>query len=205
MEFTGLADRIRQRRRGHDACFVIGVDGWSGAGKTSFARRLATELAAPCLSTDELTPGWDGLGASLDMVADGILEPLARGAPGRWRRYDWVGQRAAEWIGVPFVDVLVVEGCCVGVPPVVGRLSFLIWLDAPEVERRRRLRVRDDWDAYSPNFERWRAQEAVLRSGAQTVARADLVVDNGEDGAMDVWGDRFVVGAASTSGLLGGG
>ncbi len=193
MEFAVLAERIVERRRPGDRCLVIGVDGWSGAGKTGFARRLASQLSAACISTDELVPGWDGLRASLDLVAGGILAPATRGEPGRWRRFDWVAQRPAEWVEVPTAEVLVVEGCCAGVPPIVGYLSYLIWLEAPDAERRRRLQAREDWEAYSPFFDRWRAQEVALQSGAGTPARADLVVDNSEVRHADPWGDRLVV------------
>lgn len=194
MEFAVLAEQIVGRRHpGDRRCRVVGVDGWSGAGKTGFARRLAAELSAPCISTDDLVPGWDGLRASLDLVAGGILAPVARGEPGRWQRFDWVAQRPAEWVEVPPGDVLVVEGCCTGVPPIAGYLSYLIWLEAPDAERLRRLRAREDWEAYAPFFDRWRAQEVALQSGAGTPARADLVVDNSEVRPADSWGDRLVV------------
>ncbi len=58
MTFEQLAATIRERAEGPgSSCRVVGVDGMSGAGKTAFARRLADELAAPYLCTDELVPG----------------------------------------------------------------------------------------------------------------------------------------------------
>jgi uridine kinase len=191
--FAALADSIRARRtEDGPRCLVVGVDGMSGAGKTGFAHRLAAELSVPCIGGDETVCGWDGLAASLEELATGLLAPLSRGEPGRWRRYDWVGSKPAEWIEVPGLDLVVIEGCCVGVPPVGDHLSYLIWLDAPDTERRRRLAARADWDSYAPNFDRWRVQETALQAGARTEERADLVVDNSEP-TLDAWsGGRFV-------------
>ncbi len=77
--FEALTESIRARRHpGDDRCLVVGVDGLSGAGKTSFAARLSAELSAPCVSSDGLVPGWDGLEASLEGLVDWILDPLAR-------------------------------------------------------------------------------------------------------------------------------
>ena len=181
MTFAALAEAIRARlpdARGR--CLVVGVDGMSGAGKSSFARQLATELCAAFLNTDELVPGWDGLAASLDAVVERVLVPLALGEPGRWQRYDWVEGRPAEWVEVPLCDILVLEGCCVGTPHVADHLSYLVWIDTPEDERRRRLRGRNDWEEYAAFYDRWAAQETALQAGSGTMARADLVVDNSE-------------------------
>ncbi len=192
MTFEALAESIRARRRpGDRRCLVVGVDGLSGAGKTTFAARLSAELSVPSVSSDALVPGWDGLEASLVAVAEWILDPLARGEPGRWRRFDWVEDRPAEWVDVPVSDVLVVEGCCVGVPPVADYLSYLVWLDTPADDRLRRLQAREDWAHYAPNFDRWSKQEWALQAGAGTADRADLVVDNSGPAGDDPWGDRF--------------
>ncbi len=65
-------------------------------------------------------------------------------------------------------DVLVIEGCCVGVPPVAAYLSFLVWLDTPAHDRRRRLEAREDWVHYAPHFDGWSQQESALQDGAGT-------------------------------------
>jgi uridine kinase len=193
MTFEALAQSIRARRRpGGDRCLVVGVDGLSGAGKTSFAARLSAELSAPCVSADGLVPGWDGLEASLGTLVVSILEPLARGEAGRWRRFDWVENRPAEWIDVPTCDVLVIEGCCVGVPPVAAYLSYLVWIETPADDRRRRLQEREDWVHYAPHFDRWSQQESALQAGAGTPDRADLVVDNSGPACGETWGAGFV-------------
>jgi hypothetical protein len=70
----------------------------------------------------------------------------------------------------------VVEGCCVGLPPAGSALSYLIWVDTPAAERRRRLELRPDWGACQPFFARWSRQENTLQTDADTGGRAGLVV-----------------------------
>ena len=126
-----LSDPASPRPLAGRRCRVVGIDGLSGSGKSSFARRLAAELGAPVLSVDDLVPGWDALARAPGLLADGVLRPLAAGRPGRYRRYDWLAGRLADWVDLAPGDLLIAEGCCAGVPPAGGLLSYLIWLDAP--------------------------------------------------------------------------
>ena len=197
MTFEQLAAIIRSLDAGRDGpgsrrCRVVGVDGMSGAGKTGFARRLAEELAAPCLSTDDLVPGWDGLADSIRLLVEWVLRPLAMGQRARWRRYDWLAGRPGEWVDIAPADLLVVEGCCIGLPAAAPYLSYLVWIDTPAAERRPRLERRGDWDGYAPFADRWARQEAVLQAGAGTAERADLIVDNSGGAGDEGWKQRFV-------------
>jgi hypothetical protein len=198
MTFARLAAVIAGLRNGPGGpggpggrCVVVGIDGMSGSGKTEFARRLATELPAPVLSTDDLVPGWDGLADSVRLLTDWVLRPLAADRPARWRRYDWLAGRPGEWVDLDPGDFLVVEGCCTGLPPAANYLAYLIWIDVPAAERRRRLQRRDDWAAYAPFAARWARQETALQARAGTAARADLVVDNSAGQPAGGWTDSF--------------
>jgi hypothetical protein len=187
-----LSDPARPRPLPGRRCRVVGIDGLSGSGKSSFASRLAGELDAPVLSVDDLVPGWDALALVPGLLAAGVLRPLAAGRPGRYRRYDWLTDQLAEWVSLPPGELLIVEGCCTGLEPAASLLSYLVWIDAPAAERRRRLELRSDWPAYAPFADEWARQEAGLQATAGTAGRASLVVDNAEN-SDDCWGDQFAV------------
>lgn len=187
-----LTDPARPRPLPGRRCRVIGIDGLSGSGKSSFAARLAGELDAPVLSVDDLVPGWDALALVPGLLAGGVLRPLAAGRTGRYRRYDWLTDQLAEWVSLPPGELLIVEGCCTGLEPAAALLSYLIWMDAPAAERRRRLELRPDWPAYAPFADEWARQEAVLQATAGTASRANLIVDNAAN-SDDSWADGFAV------------
>src|SRR4051812_7477988 len=74
---------------------LVAVDGFAGSGKTTFADRLARELTAGVLHTDDFLAGWTDLAGFWPRLEAGVLEPLRHGRPGRYRRYDWLHERFA--------------------------------------------------------------------------------------------------------------
>jgi cytidylate kinase len=193
MTFGQIAAAIRDCRVVPGRTRVVGVDGMSGAGKTGFAGRLAAELDAPCLCTDDFVPGWNGLADSIGLLVDWVLRPLAEGRPARWRRYDWMVGRAGDWAELPGADVVVIEGCCVGTPAAAAYLSYLVWVEAQPAERRLRVERRDDWYFYAPFADGWSRQESALQAGSGAAERADVVIDNSAPRTNGAWPDTFAV------------
>jgi cytidylate kinase len=136
---------------------LVTVDGYSGAGKTSFAAELGTALDAPVLSMEELYTGWAGLAAAV----------------ARWRPWDWLRNvRSEAWREQAPAPFVVLEGCGAGAAALRPFTGTAIWLDCPPDERDRRLRAREDWTGYARYREIWIAQEQGLLSSAG----ADLVL-----------------------------
>jgi dephospho-CoA kinase len=155
---------------------VVAIDGPSGAGKSTLAELTAAELGAQVVHVDDLIPGWDGLTAGPEIVQRDILEPIAQGRDGGFRRYDWDRQEYAEWWPVPRAAYLVVEGCASGTRPVAAYLSLLVWVDAPRELRFERGMERDG-ETFRPYWERWERQSQALWAADGTAGRADVVVD----------------------------
>lgn len=164
----------RQPRGG--APRVVAVDGPSGAGKTTFAARLADALGgAPVVHMDDLYPGWDGLADAVPHAVDWVAAPLLRGERARYRRFDWDRQVYAEWHEVPPAPVVVVEGVGSAAEPMTPVLTVTVWVDAPEAVRMARGIARDG-EAYRPHWERWAEQERRHFAADSTSGRADVVV-----------------------------
>jgi predicted kinase len=180
IDVTGLAELIRSRPPVGPVRLVT-VDGFSGAGKTELADRLGAALAAPVVHLDDIYPGWDGLAAAVPLAVRWIAEPLSRGRPARWRRYDWAAGRFAEWHDVPPAPVVVLEGCGAGAAALRPYAATAIWVEVPPEQREARLRGRPDWPGYAAHRARWAAQEDALL----TPEHADVVVHNTTAGTGD--------------------
>lgn len=154
---------------------VVAVDGRSGAGKSTFARHLGHELAAPIVDLELIYPGWDGLERGIDLLISDVLVPLATGKEASVPRWDY----AADGWGTPVTlapaDVVVVEGVGVGAQRVMEYVSLLVWVELDEATRYARAMGRDA-DLYRPHWRRWASQEERLLSRENTPARADYVV-----------------------------
>jgi chloramphenicol 3-O-phosphotransferase len=177
VEIAALAERVRSAPPRCGATRLVCIDGPSGSGKTTLATRLAGALGdPPVLHMDDIYPGWDGLAASVPLLYEQVVAPLAAGRPARYRRYDWHRGEFAEAhdLGVP--ELLVVEGAGCGARVVAGRAVLLIWIEAPRDERFRRGIARDG-ETYRPHWERWARQEAAHFAAEGTPGRADVRVD----------------------------
>ena len=154
---------------------LVAVDAPGGAGKSTFAARLAAEAGgAAVVHTDDF--------ASADVPIDWwprlleqVIEPLVDGRTARFQRYDWPTERLAEWCEIEPQPIVIIEGVSAGRAEWREHLSFVIWIDTPPEERLRRGLERDgeewagDWKGWMAAEDRHYAQDPVRD-------RADLIV-----------------------------
>ena len=126
---------------------------------------------------DDLYEGWSGLEGSLWPRLDAqVLEPLRRGVPGRYQRYDWSAGAFADWVDVPVPDLLVVEGCGSARRAVDPVAVLRVWVEAPDDLRLERGLARDGVDARE-HWLTWMADEAAHFARERTRERADVRLD----------------------------
>ncbi len=168
-EIVGAAPRLGGTR-------LVCVDGPAGSGKTTFAGRLAVELAAPVVHLDDLYDGWT-LDGVAERLAEEVLEPLAAGRDGALHRYDWqAGSFQPATTTVPRRAHLVVEGCGAASRAIDPLAVLRVWVQAPPEVCARRWAERGGaaMAAFQPA---WARAEAVVFAREDTRARADLLVD----------------------------
>ncbi|MDQ3616872.1 MAG: hypothetical protein M3393_09655 [Actinomycetota bacterium] len=186
---TGVASRIVEilagRRPTLGSTRLVCVDGRAGSGKTTLGRALRSDAerrgSTRLLHMDDMYEGWSGLGEVSARVERDLLDPLASGRPGRYQRYDWEGERFADWHTVHPVDFLVLEGVASGALSVAVRATALVWVEAPR-ELRLARGVERDGTAVLPRWLTWMEEEDALFEREDTRARADVEVD-GSDAA----------------------
>jgi uridine kinase len=172
--FDLLAARVRDVDR---PVRLVGVDGCGGAGKTTFAARLANAAGgAPVVHTDDFASHDDALGW-WPRFREQVVEPLLAGETARFRPYDWVARRTGDVeMTVPAADLVVFEG--VGAIRRAWRdvLALSIWVDCPRDLRLRR-GIERDGEALRGFWQWWMAAEDRYVEAEQPQRSADVVVD----------------------------
>lgn len=152
------------------------IDGRSGSGKTELARGIVAGVPhAQLVRLDDLYPGWGGLEAGSRIAHDEIL---ASATP-RWRRWDWITGRHAEWHELDPDRPLVIEGCGALSRDNRALATFGIWV-ALDAETRKRRALDRDGDSYAPHWDEWAAQENAFLTRENPAAHADAVVDGAD-------------------------
>lgn len=180
---TGLPPRLGDVR-------LVAVDGPSGSGKTRFAVRLAKELDAPVVHTDDLLDGWDDQFTFWARLETLVLGPLRRGETATYQRYQWHRRRfGGVPVRVPPAPVVLLEGVSAARRAIRPELSLAVFVVAPPELRFTRALARDGDDsvAFRAYLERWRAAEDRHFAADGTEAYSALIVD----GSADRGDERF--------------
>jgi len=136
----------------------IVIDGRSGAGKTTLARRIAELAGARLVSLDELYEGWSGLAGATVVAAD-LIASHAAGSIGAYHRWDWErGEYSTRSTTVDPSVPLVIEGCGALSPAAADGASTSIWIDG-DAAVRKHLALTRDGDAFAPYWDMWAEQE----------------------------------------------
>jgi uridine kinase len=175
--YEWLAEEIRNRPPRLGPVRLVSIDGPAGSGKTTFAERLAGQLAAPVVHVDDLLQGWQGMPSMWPRLEAWILGPLRRGVDAAYRTYDWYAESFRdEWIALPVPDVLVLEGVGSARLAAAPDLTLAVFLTADRDLRLTR-GIERDGEALRAEWLRWMAGEEVHFAANRTAERADLVID----------------------------
>ncbi|HEY0536607.1 MAG TPA: hypothetical protein VGD29_33910 [Actinoplanes sp.] len=170
---------------------LIAVDGPSGAGKTRFALRLAEEMDAPVVHTDDLLDGWEDQFTFWGRLEERVLGPLRRGETAFYQRYRWdLGAFDPVPVRLDPAPVVILEGVSSARKVIRPDLSLIVFVDAPPELRLERALARDGDDslAFRAYLERWRLAENRHFAADRTRQHADLVID----GSADTDDDRYL-------------
>lgn len=162
---------------------VVLLDGGSGAGKTTLARRMVDELTSllgltQLVSLDDAYPGWYGLARASDWVWQTILRPEE---PGH-HTWDWQAGQPSGWRSIDPDLPIIVEGCGALSRRSAPLASTRLWYELDAATRRTRALARDG-DGYAPWWQTWADQEADHWARNRPRALADLIV-RGEPGSQ---------------------
>lgn len=173
----------RARLRGRPV--FVAIDGRSGAGKSTFAVALASEIHAQVIEGDAFFAGGvqlrsDSAEQRSDACIDrpklrAVLEALRAGRAATYRPFDWEafdGRLTGDRVVDP-ADVLIVEGVYSAHPDFLDLLDIKILITAPDNVREQRLLRREG--GLGPWERQWHDAEDWYFSHVAAAGHFDLV------------------------------
>jgi uridine kinase len=164
------------------------VDGMGGSGKSTLVEavaRLATGEITVVHGDDFYGPekgdwrSWtpqQGYERYFDhaRLEEQLLRPLRSGQSARFQRYDWTTNALADWVAVPPLGLVLVEGVYLLRARLRRYWDFAAYVDTPRHIRLARMYARGENDRGW--IERWAAAEDFYQGAEDPAGAADLVV-----------------------------
>jgi uridine kinase len=175
--YEHLLEEIETRHPVARQTRIVAIDGYGGSGKSELARQLAGSLGGAAIvhADDFARPGVRGW--EWQRMQQQVLEPISRGHPGRYQRYDWDLDELTEWHEVPVGGTLIVEGVSSMRQDLGTYWDYAIWVDAPYEVRLQRGVKRDGEQMSSHWTDVWMPEEEEYFVAERPDVRADVIID----------------------------
>ena len=159
---------------------IVAIDGPGGAGKSTFARRLADAFgAAMIVHTDDFASADNPIEWWPRLLAQ-VLTSLAAHEPVCYQRYDWPTEHLAEWVEFDAArdggGIVIIEGVSASRRQWAELLTYVVWIHTPRATRLNRGVLRDGPE-WAEDWREWMAAENAHFSADATMDRVDLVID----------------------------
>jgi uridine kinase len=188
-----VVDAVARWRADYAGLLVVAIDGHGAAGKSTIADAVAAATGAALVRTDDFfldqpgrsaarpappppPPAPAGLAGYYDWsrLRTEALVPLRARRAASFRRFDWERGRGLDGsVSVQPRDLVLVEGVFSAAPELSDLVDRSVFVDTPESERLRRLRLRvtpEEWD------DDWLIAERTYFELTRTPSSFDLVV-----------------------------
>jgi len=179
---TDLVEKIKRTKRKH-ATYILGIDGFGGAGKTTLSHWLRENLES--VSIVQLDDFYSPKLCRADRgrVLKQVFIPLENDMDARYQMYDWRRNALTDWLTIKPGGMVIVEGVSALHSDFAEKYDFRVWIECtPEEGFRRgieRDKIRDQIDNSGIWREVWMPQEKVYVELEKPQLRADFILTNG--------------------------
>lgn len=186
MEYSDLAEIVQQILKLDNHPVLIAVEGFGGAGKTTFASNLARLLRdAYVVSIDDFIikdridkASWDDGVFDRVRLEEQVLKPLRSGEKARYQKLIWDTETLSNSIAIPNAHFVIVEGITSYHPDIAHYYDVKIWVHAPiEVATKRGI-SRDAGSENESKWGIWANNDLIYQRKYHPEEQADFVFDN---------------------------
>ncbi len=173
---------------------LVALDGRSGTGKSTIAKKIAERLGGVEIIADDFWTGgsndeWDkkspkekaALAIDWKRIRSEVLEPLLAGKSASWQPFDW---KAGHGLSQNMLHsdpkpLIVLDGAYSTRPELQDLIDFSILVEVPDdANRRARLRKRESEEYMNDWHGRWDIAEDYYFSKVRPRKSFDLVIAN---------------------------
>ena len=170
-------------------CILIGIDGCSGSGKSTFAAELSESLEiAPVIHRDDFyKPSQErktitnttSIGWQFDWqhLETDVLQSITIGGFARYQRYDWNTDRLAELRTINACSPIIIEGIYVLKPELSSYYDIRLWMECSKETRLQRGIERDGEPAHSLWEKNWMKEGEKYVSTCNPHFHADRIIN----------------------------
>jgi uridine kinase len=167
MTVKEIANKIKQRQFAHKP-IIIAIEGFGGAGKSTFAAKLKEELDdVYMIDIDDFfikEKESDAIKSNFDRkrLERQVLLPIKNGQPAAYQKLEYITNTLSEFIKIPEVQYLIIEGVSTFHPEIAPYMDFKIWIETPRDVADARGRKRDKelgsdndalWDNWTKTYQ----------------------------------------------------